>query len=584
MELRDVLNIARRWLWLFVLATAVAAAGAWVATRFMPTTYASQATLLVGSSVSDPDPNGMSLYVSQQLATSYAQMATRQGVLTRAVEILGEQAELPETFDYRRLQGMVKASVVPGQQMLEVRSLDTDPLRAQLVAAAVAEALILESPTSTQRQLVADEEFLRGRIERLRANIQEAESELGQLDLQLENETSARGISEIETRRTALNQQIDTWETRYAQLRIGLEGSEVNRLQVIEEAGPGAPVGPNVMMNVLLAAAIGFGLALAAVMFLEYLDDTVKTTEDLERRLELAGLGTIELLPKAERRDDTLVTQHAPRSPHAEAYRVLRTNLQFALVDSPQASVVITSANPGEGKSTTTANLGVVCAQSGRDVILVDADLRRPSLHKIFGVTNNVGLSSLVIDESANPDDVLREVEGVPGLKLLTSGPLPPNPTEMLESARMKAVIQELHERAGLVLYDSPPVLVVADAAVLAQRVEGTVLVSDSGHTRVEAARRAVETLAKVGVTPLGAVINKLDRDQVGKYYGYYRYSYQYQYGYDDYYGGGGGGGGDQSGDGGAAPGGPGRGGAEAGRGAVGLWQRLRESVLSLLS
>lgn len=580
MELRDLLNIARRWLWLFVLATAVAAAGAWIATRFMPTTYSSSSTLLVGSSVSDPDPNGMSLYLSQQLATSYSQMATRQGVLTKAVEILSEQAELPEAFDYRRLQGMVAANVIPGQQLIEVRTIDTDPIRAQLVASAVSEALVNESPTTSQRELVADEDFVRGRIERLRANIEEAEIELGNLELQMENETSARGIAEINTRRQALNEQINTWETRYAQLRIGLEGSEVNRLSVIEEAQPGTPVGPNVMMNVLLAAAIGFGLALAAVMFLEYLDDTVKTTEDLERRLDLAGLGTIERLPDVSSRGESLVTLRAPRSPHAEAYRVLRTNLQFALVDSPDASVVITSANPGEGKSTTTANLGVVCAQSGRDVILVDADLRRPSLHKIFGMTNNVGLSTLVIDESADPASVLREVEGVPGLKILTSGPLPPNPTEMLESARMKAVIDDLHERAALVLYDTPPVLVVADAAVMAQRVEGTVLVSDSGATRVEAARRSVETLAKVGITPLGAVINRLDREKVGKYYGYYRYSYQYQYGYDDYYGGGG----DGEGGGGTPPAGPGGSGAEKSGRPVGVLQRLRQGFLSLLS
>jgi capsular exopolysaccharide synthesis family protein len=226
------------------------------------------------------------------------------------------------------------------------------------------------------------------------------------------------------------------------------------------------------------------------------------------------------------------VTVREPRSPVAEAYRVLRTNLQFALLGKA-GTVVVSSPNPGEGKTATAANLAVALAQGGKQVVLVDADLRKPAIHRVFELPNGQGLTSLLVDEALTPDDVLQVVDDVPGLRALTSGPLPPNPAEMLDSARMDDLLATLGQMVDYVVLDTPPLLVVVDAAILARDSDGTLLVFDSGATRVDTARRAIEVLARVGVRPLGSVINRLDRNRVGGYY--YYYAYRERYG--DYYG-----------------------------------------------
>jgi capsular exopolysaccharide synthesis family protein len=195
--------------------------------------------------------------------------------------------------------------------------------------------------------------------------------------------------------------------------------------------------------------------------------------------------------------------------------------------------VVISSPNPGEGKTATAANLAVAMAQGGKNVILVDADLRKPAAHRVFELPNGLGLTTLLVDDSVALEDVLQDVADVPGLRILTSGPLPPNPAEMLDSPRMEELMAAIGAAADNVVVDTPPLLVVVDAAILARNANGTLLVFDSGATRVDTAKRAVEVLARVGVRPLGAVINRLDRNRVGGYY--YYYAYRDRYG--DYYG-----------------------------------------------
>lgn len=580
-DIHDLIDIVRRWAWLIALAAAVAAAGSWVATRFMPTTYASESALYIGRLIDDPDPSGLEMYTSQQLAIRYAEMATRQVILEGVAERLG----LGEGFDWRRLRGTVQVSPVPGHQIIEIRALDTDPDRARALAAAVAEQLIARSPTEMQRGKAADDAFIQGRLATLRANIEDATGRIEQIEDELETETSARGIAELQSRRDGLGEKIDAWEERYAQLRLAYEGSDVDQLTLIEPASAGVPVGPKVGMNVLLAAAIGFGLALTAVLGLEYLDDTIKTPEDAERRLALTGMASVDVLSGLDHRADGLVTLTRPRSPVAEAYRILRTNLQFALLDKARPAVVVTSANPGEGKSTTAANLAVAMAQAGKRTILVDADLRRPAVHRFFGLTNNFGLTSLMLDDELEVAAAMHPVEGIDNLWLVTSGPLPPNPAEMMHSARARAVMDALKAAGDVVIVDTPPVLVVADGAITSTMADATLLVVDSGTTRADHARRALAALAKVGVKPVGAVVNKLDRRLVGRYDAYYGRYYAYHYGHDAYYGSTGSDGGEGPGDGTGsdAGGAKGRTPRLAPRSLPALMARLRQSLTSYL-
>jgi protein-tyrosine kinase len=214
-----------------------------------------------------------------------------------------------------------------------------------------------------------------------------------------------------------------------------------------------------------------------------------------------------------------LITVSEPRSPVSEAYRALRTNLDFASLDQTLKTLVVTSAGVGEGKSTTLANLAVVSAQAGRRVILVDADLRRPTLHQIFGLDNDTGLTTAMMDEVALASPPLQET-GIEGLSVLTSGPLPPNPAEVMGSRRMEEVIAVLTERADQVFFDTPPVVAVTDAAVLATKVDGVLLVISAGKTRREYARTAVQRLEQINARLVGTVLTNV---QMGAgFKGYY--------------------------------------------------------------
>lgn len=207
-----------------------------------------------------------------------------------------------------------------------------------------------------------------------------------------------------------------------------------------------------------------------------------------------------------------LVTLTDPSSQAAEAYRTLRTNLTFAALDEPIETLVVTSAAPEEGKSIVLANLAIAMAQGERRTVLVDADLRRPQLHEIFGVANDKGVTTMVVEETALEDPPLLEV-GVEGLRLVPSGPLPPNPADILGSRRMEQAIAALKERADIILFDAPPVASVTDAAVLGAKADGLLLVVRAGHTRREHAERARDLLERVHVRIVGAVLNDAPRD-----------------------------------------------------------------------
>ena len=209
-----------------------------------------------------------------------------------------------------------------------------------------------------------------------------------------------------------------------------------------------------------------------------------------------------------------LITLTDPRSRAAEAYRTLRTNLTFTALDAPIETLIVTSAAPGEGKSTVVANLAIAMAQGERRTVLVDADLRRPALHELFGTVNDRGLTTMIVEETSLEDPPLLDV-GVENLWLVPSGPLPPNPADILGSRRMEAVIAALKAHADVVLFDAPPVGAASDTAVLGTKVDGVLLVVKAGRTRRDHALRAKELLARVHVRVLGAVLTDAQRDSV---------------------------------------------------------------------
>ena len=215
---------------------------------------------------------------------------------------------------------------------------------------------------------------------------------------------------------------------------------------------------------------------------------------------------------------ERLVTHSNPRSPVSEAYRQLRTNIQYSSLDKPIRTLLATSTNPEEGKSTTLANLAVAIAQSEKRVMVLDCDLRKPNLHELFGLPNVSGLTSLMVEDGAI-DTVVQE-SGIKNLDVITSGPRPPNPSEMLGSHRMEEILGQLRDRFDYILIDSPPIIAVTDAAVLASKVDGVILVISAGKTKRELARKARSLLQNVNANLIGVVLNNVKYDtKLHQYY-----------------------------------------------------------------
>ncbi|WP_088228898.1 CpsD/CapB family tyrosine-protein kinase [Desulfosporosinus sp. FKB] len=217
----------------------------------------------------------------------------------------------------------------------------------------------------------------------------------------------------------------------------------------------------------------------------------------------------------------SLITVEQSKSPISEAFRTLRTNVQFTSIDLKTQKIMVTSAGPREGKSITVANLAVSIAQTGKTVLIIDSDLRNPTQHKIFGLHNGQGLS-VALFEDEDFRDYLKETE-VTGVTVLTGGPIPPNPAELVGSNRMKQLIREASQEFDVLLIDTPPVVAVTDASILAQEVDGVIMVVASGEVSKDYAQTAKEQLDKVGAKILGAVLNKVDV-KAGDYYYYYYY------------------------------------------------------------
>ena len=518
MELRQYFNIIWKWLWLIILAVIIAAGASYLASRAATPLYQTKTTLLVGQGTQNLNLNSYDLYIGQQLAQTYAELVRREPVLKGVVQSLGLNR------DWTTLIGQVSARAVPNTQLVEVYVSDSDPYRAKVLADAVAQQLIRQSPTNPNALSPDQAEFTKTQLSDLQKKIQDAQTESDRLHQELDASNSARQIQNLNNQVSLLDQRVTDWQKTYSQLLLTQGTNSVAALNVLEEATiPTFPISPNTRMNVLLAAALGLVLAVAGAFLVEYLDDTIKTAEDAMRAANLPLLGAIARID-GENYSDKLIAVRQPLSPTVEAYRVVRTNIQFSSIDHPARTLLVTSPNPSEGKSIMIANLGVVMAQSGMKVIIVDTDMRRPVQHRIFDLPNRDGVSDAIIRSQVSVTDHLQET-GVENLSLMSSGSLPPNPAELLGSERMLTIIEELKQISDIVLFDSPPTLVVTDAAILGSRTDGALLVNDSGNTRTTEARRAADELRRLRVNLLGVVLNRVPVGGRGSYYYYSYYS-----------------------------------------------------------
>ena len=331
-----------------------------------------------------------------------------------------------------------------------------------------------------------------------------------------------------------LKRDVDTYRQLYEGLlqryrEVGVAGGVgVNNITVVDRADvPKMPFKPNIPRNLAIALVIGLIGGIGLAFFFEHLDDSLKVPQDIEKELGLPVLGVIPLVPSTDE-DEMVVTQNAdPRSGLAEAYRSVRTALQFSTDQGMPKLLMVTSTDTGEGKSTTALSLAIQVALAGKTVLLIDGDLRKSSLHKKLGMSNATGLTNHLASD-AQPADVTRPC-AIPKLFLMSSGPLPPNPAELLGGNRMASLLKLAAERFDHVIIDGPPVLGLADAPLLGSLADATVLVVQSGGTSRRQAREAVKRLHATRTRLVGGVLTKMGAH--GRAYGYHSHSYYYRYG-----------------------------------------------------
>jgi len=516
MDLSAYIKPLLRWWWLIVAATLLAGIASFLATLRQPPFYQAKTTLLVGRSIANPNPSQSDLYLASQLAGTYADIANREPVQNATKKALG-LTWLPEYL----------ARAVANSQFIEIVVKDINPVRAQAVANELANQLILSSPTSDSQEQER-QDFINKQLILLQSQILETQDEVTKLKEQLGSLNSARQIADTQTQITALQTKLTTLQGNYAALLSSTKQGATNTLSVVVPAElPVTPIGPIKAFSILLSSAIGFVLAAGAAYLLEYLDDTIKSSEELSHTLNIPVIGKIGYIKRDKTGDQVekpvehIIILRQPFSPVVETFRALQMNLLSISQDPPKKVFLITSAKPGEGKSITLANLAVTMAQSGLKVIAVDGDLRKPTLHEIFNLPNTVGLSDVLLRSKTNARMLLQGTK-VDNLSVLTSGVLPPSPTLVMGSKRIMKAIEDLSSEADFVLVDSPPILSVADTLNLGSCVDGVIFLTVEGFTRRSEARRALDELRTAGINVVGAILRKTKGSEES--YSYYHY------------------------------------------------------------
>ncbi|MFQ5473093.1 MAG: polysaccharide biosynthesis tyrosine autokinase, partial [Dehalococcoidia bacterium] len=335
-------------------------------------------------------------------------------------------------------------------------------------------------------------------------------------------------ISQLELERSIQEQTTRYLLGQYESARMQ-EATIAPYVNILDGASPAYRIGTSIRQKIMLGLLVGLLLGLGGAFFLEYLDQTIKSAHDLERVLGVPVLAMIPYDAKlagsgnGKRPPITVITALGVDDPIAESYRALRTNVTFVGAEKPLQFISLTSPGPGEGKSTTAVNLAVTLAQGGHRTVLIDGDLRRPLVHRAFAVMREPGLTDILIGQAQAREAIRPEVLG--NLDVLPSGSSPPNPSELLGSDAMHSLIAELRREYDYIVIDTPPILPVTDATVVATTTDATILTVRSGDTEEVPARRAMDQLRRINARIAGAVLNGVNRtrDQSYSYYSYQR-------------------------------------------------------------
>lgn len=505
----------RRWTLLLVIVT-VLALGAISSYRKSPV-YASTATAILKAGAVD------SIVTEQQSNDPERRVQNEARLITSA-----DTAQAVE----ERLGFAGSVSVAAGgiDDVLEITATDGNPERAALVANTYAEVHAELRAANNRVAVQRARESVQTSLEEVEASAAANAQALNQLNVARANTLDPVQLAALDAQ-ISENQQIQQTLTSSANAySVQLSDLETQEsliasrppIEILAPAGvPSSPISPNHRQDLTVVLVLGILLGIGVVFVQEHLDDTIRVIDDVATATR--GLPSLAVVPlHSGEPGRTIVTATQPMSHTAEAYRSLRTSVEFLALENDMQTIQVTSAQSGEGKTTCVVNLATAFAQSGKSVIVVDCDLRRPRLHEYFGLDRHVGFTSALLHES-ELDAVIRTAPDMPNLSVLCAGPLAPNPSELLGSEAFGTIIKRLADSYSVVLIDSPPVLPVTDALVLSRVVDATIFLTSSGLSSKRRVHRSVDSLRQVGAPLVGTVLSAAPHEVA---YGYVDYGY----------------------------------------------------------
>jgi len=521
------LHQVRRWALLAILPAALVALVTYGYTVREAKQYDTTAILYVqqpstGSSV----PGSTDVITSQALIPTYTQMIGSP-VITNQVDRVMKSSYPGYRLENHSLKVAAAGTLATqlNTQLLNITVTDIVPARAAVAANSVAHAFIRRIRAIQRSSYRGGEQAIQRQLDLAQSNIQDVSQRINGYH------GPPSGLNNLRAQQSAYQSIYQSLLTSSQEFSVGRD-TALNAVKVFSPAlTPTSPIGPHPARSALLAAFVALLLCAGGIFLYDYFDDTPRTPEEVEEIVGAPILGTVQQFNPGKY-GTQLITMKRHRSPVSEAYRVIRTNLQYTDIDKPPKVVVVTSASPGEGKSTTVSNLASVLAQAGRHVTLVDGDLRRPSLQRVFQSERQEGLTNVLAGDHALNGQGRFQTEQ-PNLVLIASGPVPPRPADLLGSERMRSFVSHLREDTDMILIDSPPLLAVTDAAVLSTVTDGVILVVDPAKSKRRDLHRAREAVEAVGGRTLGIVINRLNQHGSAYYYYYYNHNYGHQYAYD---------------------------------------------------
>lgn len=495
-DLQLIIRGARRWWWVIVICPLLIGALAFGYSSRQTPMYSASVTLRVQSESIMGQGAFDELRYSEQLSKTYQQLVNQRPVLEIVIANLA-LAETPE-----ELARSVSAQYNAESTLITVAVSDTDPDQAAAIANAIAPAL--------EQTMAANEQTTGGTSSELAPYIVDLNTQIAVLQANISTlETDTEEGTPAPPVLGYMNDTLDDLLTLRNNLNsIAAAGQPATVLDLAPAVAPNSPYSPNTALTVAFGLFAGFVIACSVVLLLVYLDSTIKATADFQSLVGSPLLSAVTKVPRISEGRQQLFVIDQPSSEAAESIRLLRTNVEFASAVQEIATLAVSSPASGDGKSTVAANLAVTLSQAGFVTALIDADLRRPEQHKIFQVRNDRGLSTVLSRPDVPWHQTVIET-GLTNLVLVPSGPVPPNAADLLSHGRLGDMLTDMKRLFDIIIIDTPPILPVSDALAVASHVDGMVLVCRSGRTRIDALRRATETLQRGVVRLVGVVVNQ---------------------------------------------------------------------------